>query len=105
LKFLFRSAAGASAVSWRPWPARRRRAGLFSVSPASWHSDRLLNPPDGDTRKSINLYYFSERSPTRTDYFPITTFRARPGERKNAIRFPIGNALRRLYRTLRTDKD
>jgi len=81
------------------------RAVLFTVSPKSWHGYRKVVTPDGDTRKSINLYYFTKESPTGEDYYNVTSFRARPGEFFNRLIYPIDNRLRTLYRMLRPNKD
>ena len=81
------------------------RAVLFTVSPQSWHGYRKVVTPDGDTRKSINLYYFTKESPTGEDYYNVTSFRARPGETFNRLIYPIDNKLRALYRALRPNKD
>lgn len=81
------------------------RAVIFTVSPTSWHGYRRVVTPDGDTRKSINIYYFTEESPTGADYHHITSFRARPGETFNKVLYPLDNAARSLYRVVRRRKD
>lgn len=81
------------------------RAVIFTVSDRSWHGYRHVTTPDGDTRKSINLYYFTEASPTGKTYHHVTSFRARPGEWKNRILYPIDNLVRTLYRKFRRKKD
>jgi hypothetical protein len=81
------------------------RAVIFTVSQRSWHGYRKVVTPDGDTRKSINIYYFTKESPTGTDYHHVTSFRARPGETKNRFLYPVDNALRTLYRMVRRKKD
>ncbi len=81
------------------------RAVIFTVSPRSWHGYGRVITPDGDTRKSINLYYFTEASPTGRPYHHVTSFRARPGEFKNRFLYPVDNALRTIYRKLRWSKD
>ncbi|NEQ23911.1 MAG: hypothetical protein F6K28_33190, partial [Microcoleus sp. SIO2G3] len=53
---------------------------IFATDKQSWHGYRHVNTPDGDTRKSINIYYFTEQSPDFTDYYHITAFRARKNE-------------------------
>src|SRR5205823_7863448 len=56
------------------------RAVLFLASPQSWHGYRRVVAPDGDTRKSINLFYYTEQSPTGADYYHVTSYRPRPGQ-------------------------
>lgn len=81
------------------------RAAIFTVSQQSWHGYRRVNTPDGDTRKSINLYYFTKESPTGEHYYHVTSFRARPGEWFNRIRYPVDNWVRSTSRILRRKKD
>lgn len=78
---------------------------LFATSRDSWHGYRQVVTPDGDTRKSINIYYFTEQSPNGTDYYHITSFRARKGELLNKLLYPLDNCVRALIRRLRPDKD
>jgi len=78
---------------------------LFATSKQSWHGYRRVNTPDGDTRKSINIYYFTEESPEGTDYYHITTFRARKGETFNKALYPLDNLARTVARKLRDSKD
>ncbi|MCG6873350.1 MAG: 2OG-Fe(II) oxygenase [Gammaproteobacteria bacterium] len=81
------------------------RALLFATSKTSWHGYRRVNTPDGDSRKSINLYYFSEASPTGQEYYHVTTFRGRPDEPLRRLLYPLDNALRRVARLFRRRKD
>ena len=78
---------------------------LFATNRTSWHGYRRVNTPDGDTRKSINIYYFSEESPDGTDYYHVTTFRARPDETLNKVVYPLDNLARTVARKLRPNKD
>ncbi|MBP0017643.1 MAG: 2OG-Fe(II) oxygenase [Cyanobacteria bacterium SBLK] len=81
------------------------RAVFFATDKYSWHGYRQVNASDGDTRKSINLYYFTEQSPDRSQYYHITSFRARPEEQMNKLLYPVDNMLRSLVRKLRPNKD
>ena len=81
------------------------RMALFATDKRSWHGYRHVNTPDGDTRKSINIYYFTEESPTGADYYHVTTFRARKDEPVNKVLYPIDNLIRTVARKLRNEKD
>ncbi|MCI0663420.1 MAG: 2OG-Fe(II) oxygenase [Acidobacteria bacterium] len=81
------------------------RMALFATDKRSWHGYRPVNTPDGDTRKSINIYYFTEESPDGTDYYHVTTFRARNNETANKVIYPIDNLVRTVARKLRAEKD
>lgn len=81
------------------------RMALFATDKRSWHGYRYVNTPDGDTRKSINIYYFTEESPDGTDYYHVTTFRARKGETINKVVYPLDNLVRTMARKLRNEKD
>jgi Rps23 Pro-64 3,4-dihydroxylase Tpa1-like proline 4-hydroxylase len=81
------------------------RMALFATDKRSWHGYRRVNTPDGDTRKSINIYYFTEESPDGTDYYHVTTFRARKDEAVNKVIYPIDNLVRTVARKLRGEKD
>jgi Rps23 Pro-64 3,4-dihydroxylase Tpa1-like proline 4-hydroxylase len=89
----------------RAIPPLFNRAVIFATDKTSWHGYRRVNTPDGDTRKSINIYYFSEESPDGTDYYHVTTFRARPGEFVNKVLYPVDNLARTVARKLRSKKD
>ena len=78
---------------------------IFATNKTSWHGYRPVNTPDADTRKSINIYYFSEESPDGTDYYHVTTFRARPNETLNKVLYPVDNLARTVARKLRPNKD
>jgi Rps23 Pro-64 3,4-dihydroxylase Tpa1-like proline 4-hydroxylase len=78
---------------------------LFATDKRSWHGHRTVNTPDGDTRKSINIYYFTESSPDGTKYYHITSFRARRSERFNKVLYPADNLVRSVVRRLRPQKD
>jgi Rps23 Pro-64 3,4-dihydroxylase Tpa1-like proline 4-hydroxylase len=78
---------------------------LFATDKQSWHGYRAVNTPDGDTRKSINIYYFTESSPDGTKYHHITSFRARKSERVNQVLYPADNLVRSVFRHLRPQKD
>ncbi|MDY7012268.1 MAG: 2OG-Fe(II) oxygenase [Cyanobacteriota bacterium] len=81
------------------------RTVIFATSRKSWHGHRHVNTSDGDTRKSINLYYFTPESPENNQYYHITTFRARPREIFNSVLYPFDNWLRSAARKLRLKKD
>lgn len=81
------------------------RAVIFATHQKSWHGYRTVNTPDGDSRKSINIYYFSEESPTGENYYHITSFKARENELKNKILYPFDNTLRTIARWVRPKKD
>lgn len=78
---------------------------LFATNRQSWHGHRLVNTPDGDTRKSINIYYFTEESPDGKDYYHITSFRARKNEVLNKVVYPVDNFVRTVARKMRAKKD
>ena len=78
---------------------------LFATDKQSWHSHRRVNTPDGDTRKSINIYYFTEQSPDGTDYYHVTSFRARNDETLNKVLYPVDNLIRAFARSFRPNKD
>ncbi len=78
---------------------------IFATDKQSWHGHRHVNTPDGDTRKSINIYYFTEESPNKTDYYHVTSFRARKNEILNQVLYPVDNMVRTMARSLRQTKD
>jgi Rps23 Pro-64 3,4-dihydroxylase Tpa1-like proline 4-hydroxylase len=78
---------------------------IFATSRTSWHSHRRVNTPAGDSRKSINLYYFTPESPEIKEYYHITSFRARPQEVLNSVLYPLDNWVRSTARKLRSHKD
>lgn len=81
------------------------RAVIFATHKKSWHGYRTVNTPDGDSRKSINIYYFSEESPTGDKYYHITSFKAREHEVQNKLLYPLDNAVRTIARWVRPNKD
>ena len=81
------------------------RAVIFATNAESWHGHRIVSTTDGDTRKSINIYYFTEKSPTGQDYYHITSFRARNKEFLNKLVYPIDNFFRSTFRKIRPKKD
>lgn len=78
---------------------------IFETTKQSWHGYRRVNTPDGDTRKSINIYYFTEQSPIGADYYHVTSFRARNSEVFNKVLYPVDNLVRTVVRRLRSKKD
>lgn len=78
---------------------------IFATDKQSWHGYSQVNTRDGDTRKSINIYYFTEQSPDGTDYYHITSFKARQPEIVNKALYPLDNMLRTMVRNLRPKKD
>lgn len=78
---------------------------IFATDKQSWHGYRRVNTPDGDTRKSINIYYFTEQSPDNTDYYHITSFRARKNEILHKALYPLDNVVRTVARQVRPKKD
>ncbi|HEY9665825.1 MAG TPA: 2OG-Fe(II) oxygenase, partial [Coleofasciculaceae cyanobacterium] len=78
---------------------------IFATDKQSWHGYRRVNTPDGDTRKSINIYYFTEQSPDRSDYYHITSFRARNNEMLHKALYPLDNMVRTMARKVRPQKD
>lgn len=85
-------------------PAHNRMV-IFATHRRSWHGYRRVEAPDGDTRKSINIYYFNEDSPEEADYYHVTSFRARRGEIWNRLIYPVDNWLRATARRLRLHRD
>ena len=55
--------------------------------------------------KSINIYYFTKESPDGSDYYHVTSFKARKNETINKILYPIDNLVRTTVRNLRPNKD
>jgi Rps23 Pro-64 3,4-dihydroxylase Tpa1-like proline 4-hydroxylase len=78
---------------------------IFATDKHSWHGHRYVNTPDGDSRKSINIYYFTEESPDGSDYHHVTSFRARKNEKLNKLLYPVDNLVRTMARQLRPNKD
>lgn len=78
---------------------------IFATDRQSWHGYSQVNTKDGDTRKSINIYYFTEQSPDGTDYYHITSFKARQQEQINKVLYPVDNMVRNMVRSLRPRKD
>jgi Rps23 Pro-64 3,4-dihydroxylase Tpa1-like proline 4-hydroxylase len=78
---------------------------IFATDKQSWHGYRQVNTQDGDTRKSINIYFFTEQSPDGTDYYHVTSFKARQPEIINKALYPVDNVLRTMVRSLRPKKD
>ncbi len=78
---------------------------IFATDKQSWHGHRRVNTPDGDTRKSINIYYFTKESPDGTDYYHITSFRGRQNEVINKVLYPVDNLVRTIGRKMRPKKD
>ena len=78
---------------------------IFATDKQSWHGHRRIDTPDGDTRKSINLYYFTESSPDGTDYYHVTSFKARKNEVLNKVIYSVDNVVRTVARKLRPKKD
>ena len=80
---------------------------IFSTDRQSWHGHRSVMTSDGDTRKSINIYYFSPQSPEGDgeDYYHVTSFRGRKDETMNKILYPVDNLIRTVVRKLRPKKD
>jgi len=57
------------------------RCVVFSTSPDSWHGHPApLETPEGVSRKSVALYYFSNGRDDHGDVEHNTIFRSRPGE-------------------------
>jgi Rps23 Pro-64 3,4-dihydroxylase Tpa1-like proline 4-hydroxylase len=78
---------------------------IFATDKQSWHGYRQVKTKDGDTRKSINIYYFTEQSPDGTDYYHVTSFKARQQEIINKALYPLDNMVRTMVRNLRPKKD
>jgi Rps23 Pro-64 3,4-dihydroxylase Tpa1-like proline 4-hydroxylase len=80
---------------------------IFATDRQSWHGHRSVITSDGDTRKSINIYYFSPQSPEGDgeDYYHVTSFRGRKDETMNKILYPVDNLIRTVVRKLRPKKD
>jgi len=81
------------------------RMTLFATDRRSWHGYRQVNTPDGDTRKSINIFYFTEDSPDGDAYYHVTKFRGRKNEMVKKVIYPIDNMVRAVARKLRSEKD
>jgi Rps23 Pro-64 3,4-dihydroxylase Tpa1-like proline 4-hydroxylase len=78
---------------------------IFATDRHSWHGYGQVNTKDGNTRKSINIYYFTERSPDGTDYHHVTSFQARQQEILNKVLYPVDNLVRTVARNFRPKKD
>ena len=81
------------------------RVVIFATDKQSWHGHRSVKTPNGDTRKSINIYFFTKESPDGSKYYHITSFRGRKKEIANRIIYPADNFIRTLGRKLRLKKD
>jgi len=69
------------------------RCVIFSTVNHSYHGHpEALTCPEGWTRKSLALYYYSNGRPQKEKTYP-TNFRARPGERFTA---DVKSLVRRL---------
>jgi Rps23 Pro-64 3,4-dihydroxylase Tpa1-like proline 4-hydroxylase len=69
---------------------------LMETTPTSWHSVSTVKVPK--VRCCVSNYYFSPLSPTREDYFNVTSFSARP---EQIIRRAISWADNRLRQGVR----
>jgi Rps23 Pro-64 3,4-dihydroxylase Tpa1-like proline 4-hydroxylase len=78
---------------------------IFATDRQFWHGYRQVNTKDGNTRKSINIYYFTAQSPDGTDYHHVTSFKARQQELVNKVLYPVDNLVRTVVRSLRPKKD
>lgn len=83
-------------------PVFNRAAG-FATSEISWHGVRPVNCPEGRTRKSFAVYYYTKEAPPGWDGVKHSTiFRARPDEKlRGAVLMPAESALRRARRAVR----
>lgn len=69
---------------------------LMETNKASWHS---VSPVETDApRCCLSNYYFSERSPTGEDYYHVTSFTGRPGQRIRRALGRIDNIARTFAR-------
>lgn len=79
----------------------------METNKSSWHSvSKVLV---GRPRCCVSNYYFSEQSPDNTQYFHVTSFTGRPGERLRRVLGPLDNGVRyallRLFRSWVPGKD
>lgn len=66
------------------------RTSLHSVSPVVAEGPRCC----------VSSYYFSEESPDKSDYFHVTSFNGRPGEKMKRLLSPLDNALRQAVASM-----
>lgn len=63
---------------------------IFATDIDSYHGYKKMILPKGVTRKSIAAYYYSDDpAPSEKREFHNTIFKARPGELRNRILYPI----------------
>ena len=79
--------------------SRFNRLVLMETNPWSWHS---VSPVQVNRiRTCVSNYYFSHSSPIGREYFNVTSFHGRPGERVKRVLLPLDNHLRNLARMIR----
>lgn len=63
---------------------------IFATDKYSHHGYAKMDLPDGVTRKSLAAYYYSNApAPGEDEEFHNTLFKARPGELRNKILYPL----------------
>ncbi|MGX5201599.1 2OG-Fe(II) oxygenase [Aliikangiella sp. IMCC44632] len=72
---------------------------LMETTPYSWHS--VSKVKRDKTRCCVSNYYFSERSPTGSEYFNVTSFSARPEQKVRRVIAYLDNKVREGIRYLR----
>lgn len=66
---------------------------IFATDIDSFHGYAEMKLPEGVTRKSLAAYYYSsEPAPGESQQFHNTLFKARPGELRNKILYPLINS-------------
>lgn len=77
------------------------RCAIFSTSPISYHGHpEPLTCPEGMTRKSLALYYFSNGRPQEEDFEHNTLFKSRPNDAFHLSNFLVRTASSGLVRDM-----
>lgn len=76
--------------------SKYNRLVVMATHQKSWHSVNKVTVDD--IRCCVSNYYFSKQPLLTTDYFHITTFRARPTQKVKDIFFVIDNTVRSTLR-------
>lgn len=72
---------------------------LMETNNSSWHSVSPIKLSDND-RCCVSNYYFTKESPSKNDYYHVTSFQGRPEEPMKRMVCLIDNTLRRLVRAI-----
>ncbi len=79
--------------------SRFNRLAIMETTPTSWHS--VSEVKTNSVRLCVSNYYFSQRSPTGSNYFNVTSFSARPEQPLRRLIARADNGLRQILRTIK----